>query len=136
MVRWRKTRVRLIVALAIVALGSVAFGSLSGPSASGVTTSVTIAPKFVGVVNATAPCQAGRTVVVKRFKRRAPDKEIGRTMSDASGDWAVPSNREFGKYYAVAKSTVITGTGTGYGYGSVSCDRGKSPTLNLGRRPR
>jgi hypothetical protein len=132
----RKSWMKLIVALAVVALGSVAFGTFSASPASGVATTVTIAPKFLGVVNSSPPCQAGRTVVVKRFKRRAPDKEIGRTTSDANGNWAVPTNRQFGRYYAVAKASTATGPGTGYGYGSVPCEKGKSPKISLGRRPR
>ena len=129
----RKVRTRLVVGLAIVALGSLAFGTLS-PSASGIVTTVSIAPKFQGLVNAQVPCRGGRTVVVKRFKRRAPDKEIGRTISAADGSWAVPSERQFGKYYAVAKKSIATDTG--YGYSGATCERGVSPLLKIGSRPR
>jgi hypothetical protein len=128
-----KSWMKLTVALAVVALGSVIFGLMSPQSATGITTTVTIAPKFLGTVNAAAPCQAGRTVVVKRFKRRAPDKEIGRTTSGADGSWAVPTNRQFGRYYAIALAS--TGTNAGYGYGTAPCDKGKSPKISLGHRP-
>jgi hypothetical protein len=123
----RRIPFKLVVGLALVALGSLAFGTLS-PSASGVTTSVTIAPRFLGTVSATSGCQAGREVVVKRVKR-GKDKVIGVVTSENDGDWALPTNRQRGRYRAVAKARV--NSGTGYGYAGVSCDKGKSPTIKL-----
>ena len=134
----RKTWMRLVVGLAVVALGSTLFGAFSATPASGIVTTVTIAPKFQGVVNAQAPCQAGREVVLKKKRRpgkRPRNKVIGRTTSAADGSWAVPSDRQFGRYFAVAKASGGTGYGYGYGYGAAICEKGKSPILNLGRRP-
>ncbi len=128
----RKTWMKFIVAMAIVAVGSVAFGTLSTPSASGVTTTVTIAPRFFGLVNAAEQCQAGRKIIVKRFRRKEEPKKIGTTTSDASGNWELPTTQRFGRYYAVAEES----PGSGTGYGSVTCEKGRSPLLNLGRRPR
>jgi hypothetical protein len=135
----RATRTRLIVGTAVVALGSVAFGLFDAPSATGIATSVTIEKGFRGVVSAAFPCQQGRTVTVKRFKKKAPDKKIGTDVTDASGNWEVLSNKTHGTYYAKVSFLTVPAsgsTGYSYGYAAANCDAAKSAKLHLGKRHR
>ena len=131
--RPRITRGRLVIGSAVVALGSVAFGTFDASPATGIVSSLTIEPGFHGVVTAASPCQAGRTVRVKRFKRRAPDKLIGSDTTDANGIWDVPSNKTRGIYYAKAKPLIVSASGYAYGYASTFCEAARSKRLRLGR---
>jgi hypothetical protein len=143
--RSKLTRLRLVVAVAVVALVSLVLGLFDMSPVSGVTSSVTIERGFRGVVSAQAPCQASRTVEVKRRRgrhKRPRNKVIGTVQTDANGNWSFSANRQFGTYFAKAPQETKTSTGTGYGYGygyssvPVNCEKGKSADLSFGRRPR
>jgi hypothetical protein len=123
--------VRLIVALSIVALTSVVFGWTS--TAGGVSSTVTIKYEdgaFSGTVQAASPCQAGRSVSVRKVKS---GKTVGTTTTDSSGNWSVAKKRARGKFTATVSASTVTSGGTGYGYGysSTTCDADTSDTIKV-----
>jgi len=93
-------------------------------------TTLTIRPKFRGVVGSSNNgCQRGRLVTLKK-KTRSGAKTVGTTTSKSDGTWSKRKRRAKGRFFAKAAKKVFT-AGNG---DRIVCLIDKSPTIRVRRK--